>query len=340
MLGIVNICHDAGDLAQLNSQLVSLSKKHGQLKQVAQKMVERAIEFLDALKPADRLTLINTLRDVTEGKARLASPCTQLTSQIYLEVPRARVTRMLSKIREDEGDSAAASELLQDLQVETFGSMDRREKIDFILEQMRLLRVRQDWDRLGIVSKKINSSWLADAANEDLKLRFHALMIRWALHFDRYLDMCKHMRSVLECKSVAENDARRRAAIRNALLFVILAPHDNEQSDLLARVAKDPHLLELDDAHGLATCFTTPELMRWPGIIDLYGSRLRQTRVFGEVGRPAPASTADVGDLEEENEDVGKKGQKRWDDLHTRVLEHVRRMGCASIVERTFRELR
>lgn len=73
MLGIVNICHDAGDLAQLNSQLVSLSKKHGQLKQVAQKMVERAIEFLDALKPADRLTLINTLRDVTEGKVRSTS---------------------------------------------------------------------------------------------------------------------------------------------------------------------------------------------------------------------------------------------------------------------------
>ena len=238
---------------------------------------------------------------------------------------------MLSKIREDEGDSAAASELLQDLQVETFGSMDRREKIDFILEQMRLLRVRQDWDRLGIVSKKINSAWLADAANEDLKLRFHALMIRWALHFDRYLDVCKHLRSVLECPSVASDDARRRAAIRNALLFVILAPHDNEQSDLLARVAKDPHLVELDDAHGLATCFTTPELMRWPGIIDLYGSRLRQTRVFGEVGRAAPAVAADVGDLEEENEDAGVKGQKRWDDLHTRVLEHVRRVGCALV---------
>ena len=74
VVGIVNICHEAGDLTQLNAQLVSLSKKHGQLKQVAQKMVERAIEFLDGMQPAERLTLINTLRDVTEGKVRLTAP--------------------------------------------------------------------------------------------------------------------------------------------------------------------------------------------------------------------------------------------------------------------------
>jgi 26S proteasome regulatory subunit N5 len=87
-------------------------------------------------------------------------------AQIYLEVPRARVTRMLSKIKEDKGDEAAASELLQDLQVETFGSMERREKTDFILEQMRLLRLRKDWDRFGITAKKINTKWFSDKESE------------------------------------------------------------------------------------------------------------------------------------------------------------------------------
>lgn len=59
-----------------------------------------------------------------------------------------------------------ASDLLQDLQVETFGSMDRREKVDFILEQMRLLKLLGDWDKLGIVAKRINIKWLAEKEHE------------------------------------------------------------------------------------------------------------------------------------------------------------------------------
>jgi 26S proteasome regulatory subunit N5 len=73
---------------------------------------------------------------------------------------------MLSAIREAEGDLAQASELLQDLQVETFGSMDRREKVDFILEQMRLLKALGDWDKMGIVAKRINIKWLAEKDHE------------------------------------------------------------------------------------------------------------------------------------------------------------------------------
>lgn len=49
---------------------------------------------------------------------------------------------------------------------------------------------------------------------------------------------------------------------------------------------------------NLVKCFVTRELMRWPGIVELYGEFLRATPVFSI--------------------------EKRWDDLHTRVIEHVR----------------
>ena len=42
--------------------------------------------------------------------------------------------------------------------------------------------------------------------------------------------------------------------------------------------------------------------MRWPAIEELYGPILRNTGVFG------PKDT---------------DSQKRWEDLHTRVIEHV-----------------
>ena len=52
------------------------------------------------------------------------------------------------------------------MQVETFGSMERREKVDFILEQMRLLKLQEDWEKLAIVAKRINLRWLSDKENE------------------------------------------------------------------------------------------------------------------------------------------------------------------------------
>jgi 26S proteasome regulatory subunit N5 len=44
---------------------------------------------------------------------------------MFLEVERARLTRRLSRIREDEGNIAEASEILQELSPETHGSMDK-----------------------------------------------------------------------------------------------------------------------------------------------------------------------------------------------------------------------
>ena len=41
-------------------------------------------------------------------------------------------------------------------QVETYGSMERKEKVEFILEQMRLCLATKDYIRAQIISKKIS----------------------------------------------------------------------------------------------------------------------------------------------------------------------------------------
>lgn len=228
-------------------------------------------------------------------------------------MPRARVTRFLSEIREKEGNITVASDLLQELQVETFGSMERREKVDFVLEQMRLLKVQSDWDKLAIVSKRINIKWLAEKDHEDLKLRYYALMILWGLHSAKYLDVCKFYRQIYDTPSVVADEAQWTAALRNIVFFVVLAPYDNEQSDLLERVSKDDKLTKVPESFNLIKCFTTPELMRWPGIESLYGDSLRKTKAFGSAGVVGIA-----GDVEE----TESHGDARWEDLHNRVVEH------------------
>ena len=56
-------------------------------------------------------------------------------------------------------------------------------------------------------------------------------------------------------------------------------------------------LLRLTFLSNLIKSFITDELMRWPGIVDVFGPFLRKTEVFAN--------------------------DKHWEDLHTRVIEHV-----------------
>lgn len=61
-------------------------------------------------------------------------------------------------------------------QVETYGSMTRREKASLILEQMRLCLAKQDFVRTQIIAKKINVKFFEDEKDEEtqvLKLKYY-----------------------------------------------------------------------------------------------------------------------------------------------------------------------
>merc|ERR1712115_474235 len=110
-----------------------------------------------------------TLNEVTDGK-------------IFVEVEKARLTKMLADIKEKEGKIEEAANLMQEVQVETFGAMDRREKTEYILDQMRLVLAKKDYVRTQIISKKINAKLLEDEEIQDLKIRYYEFMIKYWLH--------------------------------------------------------------------------------------------------------------------------------------------------------------
>ncbi|KIK70805.1 hypothetical protein GYMLUDRAFT_66019 [Collybiopsis luxurians FD-317 M1] len=323
---ISEYCYQARDFERLNSNITLLSKKHGQLKSVIQSLVEQAMGWLEDIrkKEGDKpwLQLVETLREVTEGK-------------IFLETPRARVTLLLSRYHEDlyakstsveekRKSLETASELLSDLQVETYSSMERREKTEFILEQMRLLiavaRQKDDvakaegkdslaggdaeWVKVRVGGRKVNEGFLKETENEDLKLKYYDLMIQHALNHSSYLDIAKYYHKVWETPSIMNDvNDKGKSALEHIVYYIVLSPHDNEQSDMLHRIYNNPALEKLQLHYNLVKCFVTRELMRWPGIVELYGGFLRPTPVFTI--------------------------EKRWDDLHTRVIEHNVRVVAA-----------
>ncbi|MEE6523942.1 hypothetical protein FKM82_023087, partial [Ascaphus truei] len=96
-------------------------------------------------------------------------------------------------------------------------------------------------------------------------------------------------------------------ALKSVVLYVILAPYDNEQSDLVHRINIDKKLEDLPKYRDLLKLFTTMELMSWSTLVDEYGKELRE------------------GSLESTATDVfacTEDGEKRWKDLKNRVVEH------------------
>lgn len=89
------------------------------------------------------------------------------------------------------------------------------------------------------------------------------------------------------------------------MYFIILAPYDNEQSDLLHRIHRDTRLQQIPTDAAILKLFTVPELMRWPSVSENYGPHLCSTDVFS-----AEADKADP------------KAHQRWLDFRKRVIEH------------------
>uniref|UniRef100_A0A671LY41 26S proteasome non-ATPase regulatory subunit 12-like n=1 Tax=Sinocyclocheilus anshuiensis TaxID=1608454 RepID=A0A671LY41_9TELE len=296
LVAIVQLCYEAKDWDALNENIMLLSKRRSQLKQAVTKMVQECYTYVDAMSDLSiKLRLIDTLRTITAGK-------------IYVEIERARLTKTLAQIKEQNGDVKEAASILQELQVETYGSMEKKEKAEFILEQMRLCIAVKDYIRTQIISKKINTKFFQEEGSEDLKLKYYNLMIQVDQHEGSYLSICKHYRAIYDTPCILEDASKWQQALKSVVLYVILAPYDNEQSDLVHRISIDKKLEEIPKYRDLLKQFTTMELMRWSSVVEDYGKELRE------------------GSMETPDTDVftySEEGEKRWKDLKNRVVEHV-----------------
>ena len=80
--------------------------------------------------------------------------------------------------------------------------MERKEKVELILEQMRLCLATKDYIRTQIISKKINIRFFEKAEHQALKLKFYEYMIEQDQHEGTYLSICKHFRAIFDTPCV------------------------------------------------------------------------------------------------------------------------------------------
>ncbi|EIE19531.1 putative 26S proteasome regulatory subunit [Coccomyxa subellipsoidea C-169] len=311
---ILDALYEAKEWKLLNEHILLLAKRRSQLKQAVQAFVRQAMGYIDQTPDKEsRVELIKTLQTVTEGK-------------IFVEIERARLTRQLAKLKEEEGKIDEAAEILQEVAVETFGAMAKTEKIFYILEQVRLCLDRKDFIRAQILAKKVSPRAFVDQSHKkgqnagevgiegttiqaadagtpslpELKLMYYQLLIRYHEHNNSYIDICRCYRSIYEVPSIAEDPAKWGPVLKRICWYVILAPASSDQVTLLATTAADKKLVELPAYKELLQSFITKEVRWWSAFEKEYSGEVdAEAIIFG-----------------------GEAGAKRRADLRLRVIEH------------------
>jgi 26S proteasome regulatory subunit N5 len=131
--------------------------------------------------------------------------------------------------------------------------MTRREKTEFILQQVSLCIQKGDWTQAGILARKVSKKYFARKPKKsaeqlekeqkereekektrsvddppiepeddvtDLKLRYYEQQITLAKHDDKYLDVCKHYRQVLDTEAVEEDPDKLKAVSISVIAYL------------------------------------------------------------------------------------------------------------------------
>ncbi|GMM28566.1 proteasome regulatory particle lid subunit [Martiniozyma asiatica (nom. inval.)] len=281
MVKLVDLLTEKRDWDLLDEQIAPLSKKHGQFKESIQILVQEVISKLDKIIDLDvKLKLIDTIRTVTENK-------------IYVEIERARTTKILSDILLNEKkDLDKACETLNELQVETYGSMEMDEKITFILDQMTLNNKKGDFQFSKILSRKILLRVLDKYA--DHKLRYYELMIQIALFEDDYMNIVKYYLNIYNIPKINGDSTESLKILNQIVLFIILTPYSNLQNDLISRIKIDKNLIKLPLEQSLIKSFTTQELINWKAFENQIISQLEKLDAFNTSTEKGKIHSADL----------------------------------------------
>ena len=177
---ILEIIHIRNDFENFLKLFEYLTQRRNQSRESIIAMVKYCLnEILPNLKTQKESSdLLNTIIKVTEGK-------------IFVEYEYSQAIRKMTEIHLMNNQIDEAAKLIQDVQIEAFGSLENDYKIDYILFQMHVLIEKGDFIRTLIVSNKIKRNHLDDEGIELLKIRFFRLMILYYIHEKKYLEVCK-----------------------------------------------------------------------------------------------------------------------------------------------------
>lgn len=249
---MVRLCREKNDWPKLNSVLAVINKRRAQSKTAIQAIVEEAYTYLEQCPSVQtKAELATTLKEVVDGK-------------IYVEAQSARLHLMLALILEEQNDIGGACDMIQDVHVETYGSISKLEKAEYILEQIRLNLLRKDFIRAMIQSRKMNRKTIEEEGFEKVKISFYNMMVEYHTKEKDAWEICQCYYKIYDTTITKSDEAAKTAALESCVIFLVLSKFDNHASDMMHR------LKLLKDVEDNALCsnviklFTTVEIIPHP----------------------------------------------------------------------------
>jgi 26S proteasome regulatory subunit N5 len=184
---ILSVVQNRNDFPNYLRLFEYLTQRRNQGRECIISMVKNSLnDVLPNLKNnKDSSDLLKTVIKVTEGK-------------IFVEFEYSQAIRKMTEIYLMNKQINEAAKLVQDVQIETFGSLDNKYKVDYILFQMQVLLEKGDYIRTLIVSNKIKRNHLDDEGFELLKIRFFNLMIQYYFHEKKYIEVSKCYKALFD----------------------------------------------------------------------------------------------------------------------------------------------
>lgn len=290
LVAIVQLYFDSSRLDELNENILMFAmKKHLQSEQAIGEMIRECCKFSDLIEERKKkIKLLETLKLVTNGK-------------LYSEIERAKICKDLALIMKEDGKIAKAISILDDLRIDTITTLDRKDRIEIVLQQMELLVESKEFIKCLIIAKKINKQHLDQTAEYEMfKIKFYRLMITIDKN-ENYLNTSRHYQSILNTESVASEISERKHLLALAITYCIISPFDNEKSDMMERLLKHKFIDDIPLYKELLKEFTTIELINWYTMKAKFKEDLKSLGIF------------DV---------TQQEGLKTWKDFRTATIEH------------------
>lgn len=138
--------------------------------------------------------------------------------KIFVEREFSIAIRKKTEILFKNGDLEEASTLIQDVQIETFGSLERSYKVEYILFQMKVLLAKQDYVRTLLVSNKISRKHLDDEGFEVLKMDFYTLMIEYYINEGQFIEVSKSYKILYDFVNKIKSKIDKKEEIKAELV--------------------------------------------------------------------------------------------------------------------------
>jgi len=249
---MVRLCREKNDWPKLNSVLAVINKRRSQSKSAIQAVVEEAYAYLEQCPSVQAKTdLATTLKEVVDGK-------------IYVEAQSARLHLMLALLLEEQNDIGGACDMIQDVHVETYGSISKLEKAEYILQQIRLNLLRKDYIRTMIQSRKMNRKTIEEAGFEKVKISFYNMMVEYYTKEKDAWEICLCYSKIYDTSITKADEATKMAALESCVIFLVLSKFDNHASDMMHRLKLLKDVENNALCSNVITLFTTVEIIPHP----------------------------------------------------------------------------